>query len=73
LLLENRRYVFRIIPYAKHKGIAHSIKLTRDLLTIHNSLELLLFWIPIIFLPQMIFRHLYSFARYLRRSADVAP
>lgn len=72
LLLENRRYVFRIIPHAKNKGIAHSIKLIRNLLAVHNCLQLLLFWIPIIFMPMIIYRRVYSFARYLRRSADVA-
>jgi glycosyltransferase involved in cell wall biosynthesis len=71
LLLENRRYVFRIIPHAKYKGIAHTIKLTRDLLAVHKSIELLLFWIPIIFLPMMIFRPLYRLARYLRQSAYI--
>ena len=73
LLLENRRYLFRIIPHAKNKGLAHSIKLTRNLLAVHNNLELWLLWIPIIFMPMMIYRHMYGFARYLTRSADGAP
>lgn len=65
LRLENRRYVFGIIPYAKNKGIAHPLKLTRNLLAVHNSLELWLLWIPIIFMPMMIYRYVYGFAKCL--------
>lgn len=70
LHLENRHYVFRTIPYAKNKGIAHPIKLVRGLLAVHNSLELWVLWIPIILIPTSLFRLVYGFLKSaIRRKA----
>lgn len=61
LLLENRRYIFRLIPHAKSKGLAHPIKAAQGLLKVHNCFELWLLWIPVMFIPMVFYRHLYGF------------
>jgi hypothetical protein len=66
LLLENRKYVFQIIPYAKNKGIDHPIKIIRCLLSTHNCLELWVFWVPILVMPTKIFQHVYAFLKCIR-------
>jgi glycosyltransferase involved in cell wall biosynthesis len=66
LLLENRKYVFGIIPCAKNQGIAHPIKTIRSLLVAHNCLKLWLLWVPIILMPTSMFQYVYSFLRGIR-------
>lgn len=73
LQLENRRYVLRIIPYAKNVGILHPIKLIQNLLAVHNSIELWLLWIPIVVMPTAIFRFLYGYLKHIKRTGKKPP
>lgn len=59
-LKADRPYVFSAIPRAKYDGIRNKMEITMMLIKVHNSASLWLRWIPLIFLPDSLFRPIYQ-------------
>jgi len=59
LIRDTRRYTFYTIPNAKLVGLKNKSIAARRLIKIHNSPALWLKWLPVIFCPDSIFKHLY--------------
>lgn len=63
-LRADRRYVYDAIPRAKLWGIKDKLAAAKKLVAVHNSPELWIRWIPLIFCcPDPIFRRLYVFKK----------
>lgn len=67
LLSENRRYILRVIPRAKCKGISRPFVLMKKITSVYSGSQIWLIWVPMIFIPNCFYRLTYLFLKQILR------